>query len=77
MSIVKSTIQIKLTLITIEPIFQFLSFPLSGGRYKKEVSVDGQSHLLLIREESSLPTAQVFMLLLFFFCAYFKQMVSK
>ncbi|XP_060793566.1 arf-GAP with GTPase, ANK repeat and PH domain-containing protein 2 isoform X2 [Neoarius graeffei] len=29
-----------------------------GGRYKKEVSVDGQSHLLLIREESSLPTAQ-------------------
>ncbi|XP_062871056.1 arf-GAP with GTPase, ANK repeat and PH domain-containing protein 2 isoform X1 [Trichomycterus rosablanca] len=29
-----------------------------GGRYKKEVLVDGQSHLLLIREESSLPTAQ-------------------
>ncbi|KAM9445664.1 arf-GAP with GTPase, ANK repeat and PH domain-containing protein 2 isoform 3-T3 [Clarias gariepinus] len=29
-----------------------------GGRYKKEVSVDGQSHLLLIREESGLPTAQ-------------------
>ncbi|XP_026776168.3 arf-GAP with GTPase, ANK repeat and PH domain-containing protein 2 isoform X4 [Pangasianodon hypophthalmus] len=29
-----------------------------GGRYKKEVLVDGQSNLLLIREESSLPTAQ-------------------
>ncbi|TSL61198.1 Arf-GAP with GTPase, ANK repeat and PH domain-containing protein 1 [Bagarius yarrelli] len=29
-----------------------------GGRYKKEVLVEGQSHLLLIREESSLPTAQ-------------------
>ncbi|KAI5609140.1 arf-GAP with GTPase, ANK repeat and PH domain-containing protein 2 isoform X1 [Silurus asotus] len=29
-----------------------------GSRYKKEVLVDGQSHLLLIRDESSLPTAQ-------------------
>ncbi|XP_060751122.1 arf-GAP with GTPase, ANK repeat and PH domain-containing protein 2 isoform X4 [Tachysurus vachellii] len=29
-----------------------------GGRYKKEVLVDGQSHLLLIREESCLPNAQ-------------------
>ncbi|XP_046725299.1 arf-GAP with GTPase, ANK repeat and PH domain-containing protein 2 isoform X3 [Silurus meridionalis] len=29
-----------------------------GTRYKKEVLVDGQSHLLLIRDESSLPTAQ-------------------
>ncbi|XP_058265079.1 arf-GAP with GTPase, ANK repeat and PH domain-containing protein 2 isoform X5 [Hemibagrus wyckioides] len=29
-----------------------------GGRHKKEVLVDGQSHLLLIREESDLPSAQ-------------------
>ncbi|XP_031421685.1 arf-GAP with GTPase, ANK repeat and PH domain-containing protein 2 isoform X3 [Clupea harengus] len=29
-----------------------------GGRYKKEVLVDGQSHLLLIREEPGLPDAQ-------------------
>ncbi|KAJ8390181.1 hypothetical protein AAFF_G00109200 [Aldrovandia affinis] len=29
-----------------------------GGRYKKEVLADGQSHLLLIREESMLPDAQ-------------------
>ncbi|XP_034551781.1 arf-GAP with GTPase, ANK repeat and PH domain-containing protein 2 isoform X3 [Notolabrus celidotus] len=29
-----------------------------GGRYKKEVLVDGQSHLLLIREESGPPDAQ-------------------
>uniref|UniRef100_A0A8D0DGF6 ArfGAP with GTPase domain, ankyrin repeat and PH domain 2 n=1 Tax=Sander lucioperca TaxID=283035 RepID=A0A8D0DGF6_SANLU len=30
-----------------------------GGRYKKEVLVDGQSHLLLIREEAGPPDAQV------------------
>ncbi|KAL2104238.1 hypothetical protein ACEWY4_001106 [Coilia grayii] len=29
-----------------------------GGRYKKEVLVDGKSHLLLIREEPGLPDAQ-------------------
>ncbi|XP_030624948.1 arf-GAP with GTPase, ANK repeat and PH domain-containing protein 2 [Chanos chanos] len=29
-----------------------------GGRYKKEVLVDGQSNLLLIREESGLPNPQ-------------------
>uniref|UniRef100_A0A665UPK4 Arf-GAP with GTPase, ANK repeat and PH domain-containing protein 1-like n=1 Tax=Echeneis naucrates TaxID=173247 RepID=A0A665UPK4_ECHNA len=29
-----------------------------GGRYKKEVLVDGQSHLLLIREEAGQPDAQ-------------------
>ncbi|TKS76584.1 Arf-GAP with GTPase, ANK repeat and PH domain-containing protein 1 [Collichthys lucidus] len=29
-----------------------------GGRYKKEVLVDGQSHLLLIREEAGPPNAQ-------------------
>lgn len=31
---------------------------LSGGRYKKEVLLDGQSHLLLIREESGSPDTQ-------------------
>lgn len=31
----------------------------SGGRYKKEVLVDGQSYLLLIREECGAPDAQV------------------
>uniref|UniRef100_A0A3P8VQD2 ArfGAP with GTPase domain, ankyrin repeat and PH domain 2 n=1 Tax=Cynoglossus semilaevis TaxID=244447 RepID=A0A3P8VQD2_CYNSE len=30
-----------------------------GGRYKKEVLVDGQSHLLLIREDAAPPDAQV------------------
>ncbi|XP_042200244.1 arf-GAP with GTPase, ANK repeat and PH domain-containing protein 1 [Callorhinchus milii] len=29
-----------------------------GGRYKKEVNVDGQSHLLLIRDEGGPPDAQ-------------------
>ncbi|KAM9752648.1 arf-GAP with GTPase, ANK repeat and PH domain-containing protein 2 isoform 2-T2 [Menidia menidia] len=29
-----------------------------GGRYKKEIMVDGQSHLLLIREEAGPPNAQ-------------------
>ncbi|XP_034027907.1 arf-GAP with GTPase, ANK repeat and PH domain-containing protein 2 isoform X2 [Thalassophryne amazonica] len=29
-----------------------------GGRYKKEVLVDGQNHLLLIREEAGAPDAQ-------------------
>lgn len=36
-----------------------LSLSLSGGRYKKEVLVDGQSYLLLIREEPGSPDAQV------------------
>uniref|UniRef100_A0A8C1G3S9 Arf-GAP with GTPase, ANK repeat and PH domain-containing protein 1-like n=1 Tax=Cyprinus carpio TaxID=7962 RepID=A0A8C1G3S9_CYPCA len=30
-----------------------------GGRYKKEVLVEGQNHLLLIREESGPPSAQL------------------
>ncbi|XP_052450347.1 arf-GAP with GTPase, ANK repeat and PH domain-containing protein 1 isoform X3 [Carassius gibelio] len=30
-----------------------------GGRYKKEVLVEGQNHLLLIREESGPPSAQI------------------
>ena len=35
----------------------FLS--LSGGRFKKEVLVEGHNHLLLIREEAGPPDAQV------------------
>ena len=30
-----------------------------GGRFKKEVVVDGQSHLLLIRDEGGPPEEQV------------------
>ncbi|NXY40196.1 AGAP2 protein, partial [Pomatorhinus ruficollis] len=30
-----------------------------GGQFKREVTVDGQSHLLLIREEAGAPDAQV------------------
>ncbi|NWH86017.1 AGAP2 protein, partial [Aegithalos caudatus] len=29
-----------------------------GGQFKREVTVDGQSHLLLIREEAGDPDAQ-------------------
>ncbi|NWU04409.1 AGAP2 protein, partial [Spizella passerina] len=29
-----------------------------GGQFKREVTVDGQSHLLLIREEAGAPDAQ-------------------
>ena len=31
----------------------------SGGRFKKEVTIEGQSNLLLIREEGGPPDAQV------------------
>lgn len=30
-----------------------------GGRFKKEISVDGHSHLLLIRDEGGSPESQV------------------
>jgi len=30
-----------------------------GGRFKKEVQLDGQSYLLLIRDEGGMPEAQV------------------
>lgn len=30
-----------------------------GGRFKKEVFIDGQSHLLLIRDEGGAPELQV------------------
>lgn len=30
-----------------------------GGRFKKEVSIDGQSYLLLIRDEGGCPEIQV------------------
>jgi len=32
---------------------------ISGGRFKKEVVLDGQSYLLLIRDEGGLPEMQV------------------
>ena len=35
-----------------------------GGRFKKEVVVDGQSYLLLIRDEGGPPELQVYHLLL-------------
>lgn len=37
------------------------SFPsrTAGGQFKREVTVDGQSHLLLIREEAGAPDTQV------------------
>jgi len=31
----------------------------SGGRFKKEVTVDGQSYLLLIRDEAGKPEIEV------------------
>lgn len=31
----------------------------AGGRFKKEVIIDGYSHLLLIRDEGGLPEMQV------------------
>lgn len=33
--------------------------PAPGGQFKREVLVDGQSHLLLIREEGGAPDAKV------------------
>jgi len=33
--------------------------PVLGGRFKKEVVLDGQSYLLLIRDEGGLPEMQV------------------
>ena len=35
-----------------------------GGRFKKEVVIDGQSYLLLIRDEGSAPEMQVTFLIL-------------
>lgn len=34
---------------------------MAGGRFKKEIVVDGQSYLLLIRDEGGPPEAQVSM----------------
>ena len=42
-----------------------------GGRFKKEVVVDGQSYLLLIRDEGGPPELQVFFIsyvLFFYYC---------
>ena len=39
--------------------FKFVPLPVSGGRFKKEVIIDGQSYLLLIRDEGGAPEMQV------------------
>lgn len=49
----------KQVLLTLVCLLLVTLVSLSGGRYKKEVLVDGQSHLLLIREECGSPDAQV------------------
>ena len=36
-----------------------MSLLVSGGRFKKEVIIDGQSYLLLIRDEGGAPEMQV------------------
>lgn len=36
-----------------------INFLSSGGRFKKEIVVDGQSYLLLIRDEGGPPELQV------------------
>lgn len=36
-----------------------LNVSFSGGRFKKEIVVDGQSYLLLIRDEGGPPELQV------------------
>ena len=36
----------------------------TGGRFKKEVQIDGQNYLLLIRDEGGIPEAQVSILLI-------------
>ena len=32
---------------------------ITGGRFKKEVQIDSQNYLLLIRDEGGIPEAQV------------------
>jgi len=39
-----------------------------GGRFKKEVVLDGQSYLLLIRDEGGLPEMQVLLPASFDYC---------
>lgn len=55
-------------LLTHIPLFPFSAFGLDlysvlGGRFKKEIVVDGQSYLLLIRDEGGPPELQVMRLL--------------
>ena len=38
---------------------KFVPLTVSGGRFKKEVIIDGQSYLLLIRDEGGAPEMQV------------------
>lgn len=50
--------------------FFYIESSFTGGRFKKEVVIDGQSYLLLIRDEgNSLPDYQV--RFLFSFTKYF------
>ena len=51
------------------------SLYLAGGRYKKEVLVDGQSNLLLIREEAGPPNSQV--LLSVCMCAFQREGIEE
>lgn len=39
--------------------FCFFLILVPGGRFKKEVVIDGQSYLLLVRDEGGLPELQV------------------
>uniref|UniRef100_A0A4W3H4X6 Uncharacterized protein n=1 Tax=Callorhinchus milii TaxID=7868 RepID=A0A4W3H4X6_CALMI len=48
----------RLLLLLLCPLHSPLTDSPPGGRYKKEVNVDGQSHLLLIRDEGGPPDAQ-------------------
>lgn len=55
-------------LLTHIPMFPFSAFgpdlySVLGGRFKKEIVVDGQSYLLLIRDEGGPPELQVMLLL--------------
>lgn len=43
----------------ISPPSIFTVYLISGGRFKKEVVIEGQSYLLLIRDEGGPPEIQV------------------
>lgn len=41
------------------PFVKSLLRAVAGGRFKKEIVIDGQSYLLLIRDEGGIPESQV------------------
>lgn len=41
------------------PVLGLIAHSVLGGRFKKEIVVDGQSYLLLIRDEGGPPELQV------------------